>query len=416
MKYNIGVIITGDPTRGGAITSEIKFLKTLYEQNEEDSEFYIISVNDIVAKGLAKNPLLKFAKEIITITNEEDMHKLKHFSCLISYPLHSNHFGGLTNYSMVKSYNIISKCTNEYQIPVMIRINDSEIIVKDYRSITLNRMNEDKFMSIDKNKQYCNEFLKIQEWNYKNVYWLANGSREACDWVPETLYDRLKPSFRVTDRDTISNNTIYISDDILFLIRKNYQRLESTLTNDYNNKICYIGFFDTVNTSRAGKFNQLFKENKHSIPFKIFGKGTSILEKLKDKSNIEIEEGFLKGDSDEYFQFLNNHLAYIFIGKGKSEARYIGKTLYDAIVARTPIIVYKKCDSKMIAFDNQEYYFETEDELKAIWLKLQIPEVRERWIKDQTKEIFSKLPDISFKFSTLCQRKPKLFKEIEPLF
>jgi hypothetical protein len=87
-------------------------------------------------------------------------------------------------------------------------------------------------------------------------------------------------------------------------------------------------------------------------------------------------EGFIKGDSEEYFNFLNNHLAYVFIGKGQTEARYIGKTVYDAVVARTPVVVYKKCDSKMITFSNSEFYFENEQELKVIYDKLQNEETR----------------------------------------
>jgi hypothetical protein len=150
--------------------------------------------------------------------------------------------------------------------------------------------------------------------------------------------------------------------------------------------------------ARAKAFNVLFKANSYKVPLKIFGKGTEILTKFKDKENIEIEEGYIKGDSPEYFDFLNNHLAYIFIGKGQSESRYIGKTVYDAVVARTPVVVYKKCDSRMITFSNPEFYFEDEAGLKSIYEKLQATEVRNSWIKEQQEEIFRKLPPSEFRF------------------
>ena len=115
--------------------------------------------------------------------------------------------------------------------------------------------------------------------------------------------------------------------------------------------------------------------------------------------NIDIEEGYIKGDSEEYFRFLHDHLAYVFVGKGQPESRYIGKTAYDAVVARTPIVVYGKCDTKHIMFSNLEFYFDDERGLEKIYRALLDPETRERWIEEQAKEIFFKLPPSEFKFS-----------------
>jgi hypothetical protein len=128
--------------------------------------------------------------------------------------------------------------------------------------------------------------------------------------------------------------------------------------------------------------------------------------------NIEIEEGFIKGDSEEYFDFLNKHLAYLFIGKGQSESRYIGKTVYDAIVARTPVAVYKKCDSKMITFSNPEYYFEDERELHNILVKLKDPKTRMKWVEDQANEIFRKLPPSDFRFANYCTERLSIPTEV----
>jgi len=54
MKNNVGILIFGDPTRGGTIASEVKFLKSLYNHNSSDSDFYIITVNDSVTKKILK--------------------------------------------------------------------------------------------------------------------------------------------------------------------------------------------------------------------------------------------------------------------------------------------------------------------------------------------------------------------------
>ena len=428
-KINVGILIFGDPTRGGTIASEVKFLKNLYEQNSQDSRFYIITVNDSVTKKILKEKetTYDFPHEVVQIFGEDDFHKLENFSCLVTYPGHSNFFGGYLNDNVVKMYKIISKFTNELKRKVFVRINDSEIKVRDYRKLSLQRLEagyqaredgkpDSAFMKDPLNVQKAEGLVSWKEWDYSKVYWFANGSREACDWVAETMFDREDEYFRMAPRERFEENAIYVSDDIFFLVRKNYDRLSErylsiTAEEPLTEKFCYIGFFDTVNVARAKAFNTLFKENTRKVPMKIFGKGTEILTKLQTKENIDIEEGFIKGDTEDYFDFLNSHLAYLFIGKGQSESRYIGKTVYDAVVARTPVAVYKKCDSKMITFSNPEFYFEDEHQLHRIYQQLQDPEVRNRWIVEQSEEIFRKLPPSTFRFSTYSEAKNELSQE-----
>lgn len=416
MKYNVGILIFGDPTRGGTISSEVKFLKNLYEKNSNETEFFIITVNKTITKKIIRDQktIYDFPHNILTVFNEDEFHKLDNLSCIVTYPGHSNFFGGYLNDNVVKMYKIGSYSTNNLKIPVFVRINDSEIKVRDYKLISRERLDTDKsesvFMKDPKNVEKAQDLCKWKTWDYSKVFWFANGSKEACDWVAETMYDREDEKYRVANRDTFVDNTIYVSDDIFFLIRKNYERFENRYSsyNVTDNKFCYIGFFDTVNIARAKALNKLFKENKLDIPVKIFGKGTEVLTKLKDRANFDIEEGFIAGDSNEYFDFLNKHLAYIFIGKGQTKARYIGKTVYDAIVARIPVVVYKKCDEKMITFKNPEFYFEDEAGLKRIFETLQDSITRSRWISQQTLEIFGKLPETSFKFSEFCIQKPDI--------
>lgn len=407
-KYRVGILIFGDPTRGGTIASEVKFLANLYDFNKDDTEFVIMTVNPSVTKRVIKEKTTSynFPHKLVTVFSEKDFDVLSTLSALVTYPGHSNFFGGYLNDNVVKMYKIISHCTNNLKIPAFIRINDSEIKVRDYRMMSEIRLKgkpESSFMADPLNVEKARSLVSFKHWDYNLVYWFANGSKEACDWVPETMYDREDDQHRCSTRENFEKNAIYVSDDIFFLVRKNYARFaEYKLDDAREEKICYIGFFDTVNGRRAKAFDTIYKTNSYKVPMKIFGIGTAILTKLKDKPNVEIEEGFIKGDSQEYFDFLHKHMAYIFVGKGHSEARYIGKTVYDAVVARTPVIVYRPCDEKMIAFSNPEYYFTTEKELDIIYQKLKDPQVRKQWIEDQTKEIFSKLPIPEFKFSAYC--------------
>jgi hypothetical protein len=413
-KLTVGILIFGDPTRGGTIASEVKFLASLKENNP-DTEFVIITINPSVTKRVhkQKNTSYNFPHTVIPMFDESKFHLLESLDCLVTYPGHSNFFGGYLNDNVVKMYKIVSKCTNDLKIPVFIRINDSEIKVRDYRHMCVVRLKgkpESAFMKDPLNVKKAQDLVTWKEWDYKKVFWFANGSKEACDWVAETMYDREDEGMRMAPRQVFVDNTIYVSDDIFFLVRKNYERFSDydlEIFKSKEQKMCYIGFFDTVNVMRAKALSTLFKENKMGVPLKIFGKGTEILTKLADKPNIEIEEGFIEGDSQEYFDFLNKHLGYIFIGKGHSESRYIGKTVYDAVVARTPIAVYRKCDTKQITFSNREYYFENETELAAIVEKLKDLEIRERWVADQHTEIMRKLPPSTFKFANFCERVPR---------
>ena len=424
MNNNIGILIFGDPTRGGTIKSETKFLANIYEKNK-DSKFFILTVNPSVTKRVIRQASVSypFPFELMTIFNEEDYHKLDQLSGIVTYPGHSNFFGGYLNDNIITMYKIISKCTNTLKIPVFIRINDSEIKVRDYRKMSDVRLidgitkPESAFMKDPKNVAKATDLVSWKEWDYEKVFWFGNGSKEVCDWVSETLFDRENEDYRMASKETFENNTIYVSDDIFFIVTKNYERFQTEFSTKLQiptkiNKFSYIGFFDTVNAGRIKALHTLFKKNLEKIPLKIFGKGTEKLTKLKDFENFDIEEGYIEGDSDEYFKFLHDHLGYIFIGKGQSKSRYIGKTAYDAVVARTPIIVYRPCDQDQIMFYNDEYYFSDERELKQIFQKLQDPVVRTRWINDQASQIFDRLPKKDFQFSEYCN----LRQEIDPDF
>jgi len=296
MKNNVGILIFGDPTRGGTIASEVKFLKSLYNHNSSDSDFYIITVNDSVTKKILKekSSTYDFPHEIVQIFGEKDLYKLDHISCLVTYPGHSNFFGGYLNDNIVKMYKIISRFTNDLKRPVFVRINDSEIKVRDYRRLSKQRLDagyqareegkpDSAFMRDPLNVNKAEDLVSWKEWDYSLVYWFANGSKESCDWVHETMYDREDEYFRMTTPEQFKSNSIYVSDDIFFLVKHNYQRFsDKYIENDpVHNKFCYIGFFDTVNVARAKAFNVYSKRTVTEFHLKFLEKVLRYLLSLK---------------------------------------------------------------------------------------------------------------------------------------
>ena len=410
-KLKIGIFVHGDPTRGGTIASEVKFLKHLYETNSQDCEFYILPVNPSVTKRIMKERELHydFPHRVVPMMNPDDMNLLGKFHALVTWVGHTNFYGGLLNENIVRLYKLISNFTNKLHRPVFIRVNDSEGRVRDYRymaSIRLQGKAESSFNATEDNrKSAVNLVENYQEWDYSKCYWFANGAKEIYDWLPETMWDREDEDMRRSTREQIEANTVYLSDDIFFMVRHNYQRFAHLSRIQRSDALCYIGFFDTFNTKRAKAFENIWKPNKHKVPLKIFGKGTENIKKITGEnfSHVDIEEGWVRGDSPEFFDFLNKHIGYVFVGKGNPINRYINKTIYDAVVARTPIITYRPCDTNHVCMTSDELYFENEDQLNAIYQKLLIPEERERILKEQAEDIFNRLPIPSFKFNTMCR-------------
>ena len=385
---NIGILIFGDPTRSGAFPTEIKFLQDI-AQRDTTNHYTVLAVNKILLKKLTGNPLFNFfEKKLIDVENLDSLNDYN--ALILPQPQHSNFFGGIINNNQQKSYRIVSYFTNVLNRKVLIRLNDSELKVRDYKQMTQHRLNcaDVKFLTHPNNAQLLLLILSTTQWNYNNVYWLANGNPDLYDWVAETLYDGIDERYRVSNRETFANNSIYVSDDLFFRYNINLEKYSNdTLSNLYNNDFCYIGFFDSVNMSRATTINNLFNENSN-VPVHIVGIGTQI---IKPYNNLIIEERQIPGDTQQYFDFLNTHLAYIFIAKGKDQAKYIGKTVYDSLVAGTPVVVYKKTDPHNIVFANNDYYFNNEQELQEIQTQLLNPQTRKLWVEQQRLELSQRL-------------------------
>jgi len=252
------------------------------------------------------------------------------------------------------------------------------------------------------------QYPMIMAWeriDYSKVYWIANGSDKIYDWAPDVIYKNVPSLMKGDDIKESLDKVLYVSDDILFGYNENLKRLELDCDKNHDNKICYAGYLrGTVAEKRPKILSKIFKENKFTIPTRIFGPGSIDIEVLQNKPNIEIIEDSFQGD--EYYKFLNKQLAMIHFGKGKPNYSYISKSIYDCAVSGVPSLIYLPCDTKRLIFDNDLFYFSTEKELKQLYKKLQNNETREDYLRIQREWIDNTLSNKmypNFKFADQCK-------------
>lgn len=393
-KLRLALLVNRDPTAKGVILTELRFFNTIFEG--KDYEVYLVATSEHymkIARGIQQH--FTFPTKCIMIENFEKRHILQKFHAIITWTMACNFYGGAVSPRIIEVYNLISYFTNEVKRPVLIRLPDSEIQVLDYHRIVSHRKEDPKFY--DMNKEWVDIAMSQPEWNYDHCYWLANGRQDIFDWIVESVWDKAAEKQRVSSREQIMKNSIYISDDIFFEIRKLYEKYEHLPKRTSLNRFGYVGFFTTLNKRRAIALTNIWKQNKNSIPIDIRGRGTEEIKDIGKYPNVDIQEGTIKGD--DYWNFMNQHLAYVFVGKGNPINRYINKTIYDCVIARTPVVLYRPCDTNHVGMKSDKMYFETEDELLAIYDKLTIPEERERIIDEQHEDVFSRLSDANLDLS-----------------
>jgi hypothetical protein len=70
----------------------------------------------------------------------------------------------------------------------------------------------------------------------------------------------------------------------------------------------------------------------------------------------------------------------------------VSKGIYDCVIARTPILMYDKCDMEHRLFpNNPEFYFSNEKELYEKFSLLKDKSLRDKWIDKQKDVVFSKM-------------------------
>lgn len=401
-KINIAFLMHKNPTASGSLMSEIKLLNELYKHNEDDINFSVISTSPYYTKLVDKwvtSKVLTIPFNIIPLYEGDSLEVLQNISGIVTYNTDNNLFAGAINSKQVQAYKILSHVTNNMDIPVFIRLSDSGSDVVDYRDIIYKRSFSDPGTT-----KLANIITNIPRIDYSKYKWLCNGQETKRKWVGECLY-KAKESIRVVNSiKEGDDNAIYVGDDPLFLVSNNYKKY-SYLDNGHTiDELLFIGYFTNIHKHRYKVFNELYKGD-NSPPTRVFGVNTDKLNTVDP--NLKITEGFIQGDSTEYFEFLSKHIAYLFIGKGPYQADYIGKTVYDCLNARTPILVYSKSDPDRITFTNEEYYFNDIEDLQKKYKLLRDPLIRKKWLDDQTQQVFSQMGNTFF-FRDYCKPKPKL--------
>ena len=412
MNLKLGVLISSDPTMNGRIMSEFLCFNTIYATQKQFNHNLTMDLIVLSASGLrlikkheqvslVGETCFDFPHKTILANTIEDIECIsEEYDILLTTRNYNVLYGGSFSDRAILHYKLCTLFTRKNK-PIMVREGDSENAFCDYLQLSRRRGKKIDVSSLPEKR----DFLENQQFiDYNNVYWLANGSPKK-DWVYSTiLYKKSDgPIIDLVSEEVVKGNTVYISDDIFFSVKKHYNKYEHFINNvPTNNSFCFIGFMTGINKTRAKVFKSLLKENpEKNPPFHFFGDVGLF---TSNTPNVHVEQGSILGSSDEYFEFINSHLAYVFVGKGSPNYSYIGKTCYDSIVARTPIVVYSKCDIDRSMFpDNPEFYFDDIEGLASIYETLQDHDIRSNWLNVQTEIIFKELDVDLVDLSLLCQ-------------
>jgi hypothetical protein len=402
----IGVIIfTKIGTKTSLLTGEFEFWNTFKKFNP-NIDFVFIAISNFTKKSILNNRhLLNFPISIIQVNEPKDFHKLNGLSGVFSYLTRNTFFGGGLDRSCIMNYRISAYCTNDLKIPLFIRTPDSEYPYQDYRKMVISRINSPipstpKF--IEDNKEDI-ELIGDEYIDYDRTYFVANGNAKLYDWVIDVTHNDIPENLQIVTPEQAKKNSIYVSDEFLFNVPIYSQKYAHFTTEIKKNRLLFVGFLQgSVAKNRIKVLNKMYKNPSAEIPLDIVGPGAKDLE--INRSDIRLINKSIFGDA--YFEMLNEYLAYIFIGKGNPINKYINKTIWDCYSAKCPVIVYSPCDRNGLIFKNKEFYFETENELRAIYEKLLDPKVRNRWIEEQRLElryILDNVMDPMFSFDDYCE-------------
>jgi hypothetical protein len=405
-KIQIGVIIyTKIGTNTSILMDEFRFFNNFKTANP-DCDFIFIAVSEYTKKSILTNrDQLNFPLSIVTVKGREDLSKLDGLSGVFSYMTRNTFFGGGVDKACIANYMISAYCTNQLGIPLFVRTPDSEYPYLDYKRMAEVRVNgkAPSAKTFEENNRSSLSLIP-DEINYSHVYFVANGSRKICDWVVDIAHNDLPEPMRMTTAEEISKRTLYVSDADLFNVWTHYKKYEYLPIESKIDKFVFIGYLQgSVAKNRLKALPKVFKENKHWLPTDIIGPGAADL--LIDREDVTLHNKGIYGK--DFFETMNQYLAYIFVGKGNSTNKYINKTVYDCVSSRCPVVVFSGCDTTGIIFDDKEFYFSNEDELKAIYEKLKNPEIRRDWVERQYNEIKTKLDtlmDPMFSFHDYCKR------------
>lgn len=408
-KYTIGVLLYSSVgTKTSILLSEFLFFNKFAELNP-DTKFVFIPVTPTIKSKISKCLYLledHVDYDVMLIDHPLKLSKLDNkFSGFFSYMLRNNFFGGAIDPRCKMNYIVCSYVTNELNKPLFFRVPDSEYNYLDYRKMMDTRIKHNtsgpKFLAA--NKKAVRMLGAWDQINYKNVYWIANGSDKIYDWAPDVLVNNIKALLLADGITESLKRILYVSDDVLFGYHENLNRLKLEAS-EHDNRICYAGFLKgSVAEKRPKILKQIFEKNKYKIPTRVFGPGSKDIPEIQH-SNIELIDDSFQGD--DFYKFLNRQLAIIHFGKGKENYSYISKSIYDCAIAGVPSLIYLPCDQKRIIFNDDRFYFSSEKELRKIYDKLQNPDIRKEYLDDQREWIENTLSNKmypNFNFSDYCE-------------
>ena len=371
------------------VRSEYLWLKNLIIELKKkyDINLYFESY---FSKELSKNKRLKEFEIILdhSLIKYDDQDIDYVFFTAIPPP---SFFGGLMNERDINNWVNLVKFS--YKSKVYLRVSDSEQSWINIRNFFINRFSKlTKFENLNSsnihiedqkffdNNKLAQKLIDLPELNWSNIYPLLNGNLTKWEYKYFITNQNQKYREDVPFHD-ISQNTIYLTDDLFFLIRENDKLVNYNEV--YNNKLLFVGFISGHNKSREKVLSEYL-----DIPLYI---QTDTSGSLKP-TVAEINDVKIPGDNKNYFDFINKHLAGFFIGKGKKESLdYINKSIYDFLIAKIPILIWEEVDKQHSIFPNINCYFTDKQSVLEYIELLKNEKYRKELYELQKECIFYKL-------------------------
>jgi hypothetical protein len=370
----VGFFLHFDFTLEGMLFNELRCYNTIFDHPNIE-KIYIFDY-----KGKYANMCKDFDFEYtrVLVNSIEDVEKFKKVDVLFTWDWYQDFFAGTISPKAVDVYKIISKITNDFEQKVYFRICDSKHFMRDYKQMIKDRASDDeggrKFAS--RNAGYFHSLDDVPRLNYKNVYFLCNGSRTVNDWSWVTLTH----SMPFLEKEYVQSHSVYMSDDILFRYEECYEQMKDLDTSEKIEMLYHVG---NLNAGKVKKMKAVMKNSEVKLYLRTPKR--SLNAPLREISSIEMKEEPIY--RDEMYKELNKYLAYLFVGKGDDKSYYFNKTLYDASIARTVFLIYSKVDSENIYHELSDYVFNDEKELKAKF----------EWIKENYNDHLEKQRDVLVK-------------------
>ena len=350
----VGLFISFDFTIGGMIFTEARNYNNLFDKSY---------VKEIVVFGFDSNvekicKEFKFPYKLVKINSCNDAHLFEQVDVLFTWQWHQEFDKLKISRKQIDVYKILSYFTLDLHRKIYFRICDTRHFMRDYKFM-IREARKNQFI-IEENGSKIFALDKTSFIDYSKCYYICNGSREIKDWCHKSLTF----SMPFLTSEMIQPNTIYLSDDILFCYSELYNELSYLENIEKSDKLYHVG---NLNPQKVERFKELLAKPKNDIVLRLSNK--EVLNKELREYKVELRIPGLYGIP--MYEELSQHNAYVFIGNGDADTSYINKTLYDASIARTVFLIYKRVDCFNQLEELSDYYFDNATELafKAKWIK-----------------------------------------------